>query len=94
MEKLTELRLDVDHIDNKLLTLLAKRVKLIQKIGKIKKNGNISVKDGKREEEILKRMIIEGKKLGLSTYFIRRVWTVLFNESYKIEKGKDSPPLW
>ncbi len=55
MERLYELRTEIDGIDRQIIELLEERVKLTREIGKIKRELNLSVKDEKREEEVLKR---------------------------------------
>ncbi len=55
MERLYELRTEIDGIDRQIIELLEERAKLTREIGKIKRELNLPVKDEKREEEVLKR---------------------------------------
>ena len=55
MERLHELRTEIDGIDRQIIELLEERAKLTREIGKIKRELNLPVKDEKREEEVLKR---------------------------------------
>ncbi|WP_461863127.1 chorismate mutase [Thermococcus sp.] len=55
MERLHELRTEIDGIDRQIIGLLEERAKLTREIGKIKRELNLPVKDEKREEEVLKR---------------------------------------
>jgi|Deesub1362B_J571_1020462.scaffolds.fasta_scaffold00003_609 chorismate mutase len=55
MERIRELRREIDKIDLELIKLLDKRISLAVKIGSIKKSLGISVIDVNREDEVLKR---------------------------------------
>ena len=51
-----DLRSDIDAIDEKILQLINRRLKLAQKIGSVKKQSGTQVVDSKRENEILDRL--------------------------------------
>lgn len=59
--EIKKLRKEIDIIDAKISSLLLKRFKTAKKIGKIKKKENISVKDLKREKEVLKKVSTKTK---------------------------------
>ena len=77
MFELNKLRNDIDKIDKYIIDLLRYRKKIVIEISKIKKRNNIDVEDKKREievlskakdeyeKEILKKVIIESRKLQL-----------------------------
>lgn len=60
-EVLTDYRSKIDDIDNKLLSLLEERMKLVQEVAELKKSSHLSVIDFKREKSILDRLSYEGK---------------------------------
>lgn len=53
---LQELREQIDRIDDEIITLLQKRLKIAKQIGELKNKLNIEVYNPQREEEILKRL--------------------------------------
>ena len=53
---LDSLRRRIDRIDEKLLRLLEQRAETALKIGRIKKQHGLPVYDGKREQEVLRRL--------------------------------------
>jgi|YelNatPaOPRAMG01_1025707.scaffolds.fasta_scaffold01886_12 chorismate mutase/prephenate dehydratase len=57
-EDLEKLRLEIEEIDRKILSLINQRALLAIKIGEIKKENNISTLDILRENEILKKLEI------------------------------------
>ena len=52
-KRILELRKKLDGIDEKMLNLLEKRMKIIKSVGKIKSKLNIPIEDMERENEII-----------------------------------------
>ncbi|MAG59924.1 hypothetical protein CMO96_04005 [Candidatus Woesebacteria bacterium] len=86
MTKLSILRKSIDQVDKQLVKLLARRVRLVKEVGKYKKENREAIRDPKRELVIIKNKVAAAKKLGLSATFVKKLWKLLFEESYKIEK--------
>jgi len=55
LERLHELRKEIDEIDKQTIELLEKRVRIAKEIGEIKRELNLPIRDEKREEEVLRR---------------------------------------
>ena len=55
-ERLKKLRLEIDNIDEEILELLEKRMKIVHEVGELKKDLDISVEDLNRENEIIDRL--------------------------------------
>ena len=89
--KLDNLRAQIDVIDNNLIDLLGKRMKVADGIGELKKDRNVAVLQTKRWNEILGKMILEGEHQGLSEEFVLRIFKAIHQESInhqeKILKG-------
>ena len=79
--KLSNLRAQIDVADNQLIELLAKRMRVSDEIGKVKKAQNVSVLQTKRWNEILGKMVLEGEQHGLSEEFILRLFKAVHQES-------------
>ncbi|GAB1307972.1 bifunctional 3-deoxy-7-phosphoheptulonate synthase/chorismate mutase type II [Urechidicola sp. KH5] len=79
--KLSNLRAQIDVIDNGLIETLGKRMKISDDIGTLKKSGNIAVLQSNRWNEILGRMILEGESKGLSEEFVLRMFKAIHQES-------------
>lgn len=80
-KKLNTLRTQIDVIDNSLIEMLGKRMKISDSIGELKKGGNIAVLQSSRWNEILGKMILEGEEKGLSEEFILRMFKAIHQES-------------
>lgn len=78
---LSNLRAQIDVIDNSLIEILGKRMKIADSIGALKKQRNVAVLQNKRWNEILGKMILEGEDRGLSEEFILRIFKAIHQES-------------
>lgn len=79
--ELAHLRAQIDIIDNQLVDTLAKRMKVADAIGGIKKSQNVAVLQSSRWNEILGNMILEGASKGLSEEFILKMFKAIHQES-------------
>ena len=80
-QALSNLRAQIDVIDQTLLDTLGKRMKTAVEIGTIKKDNNVAVLQNRRWNEILGKMILEGQERNLSEEFILRVFKAVHQES-------------
>lgn len=69
MDKLEELRLQINDIDKSLAELFEKRMKLAKEIGEYKKENNLPILDEKREEEVILRNLSYIKTNELKEYY-------------------------
>lgn len=79
--KLSNLRAQIDVIDNQLIDILGKRMKISDSIGALKKERNVAVLQSNRWNQILGSMILEGESKGLSEEFILRMFKAIHQES-------------
>ncbi|MBT8395009.1 MAG: bifunctional 3-deoxy-7-phosphoheptulonate synthase/chorismate mutase type II [Flavobacteriaceae bacterium] len=78
---INNLRAQIDVVDNQIIDLLGKRMIVADGIGQLKKANNVSVLQTKRWNEILGKMVLEGKDKGLSEEFVLRMFKVIHQES-------------
>jgi chorismate mutase len=79
--KLSNLRAQIDIIDNQLIETMGKRMKVADKIGALKKQKNVAVLQTNRWNAILGKMILEGESKGLSEEFVLRMFKAIHQES-------------
>ncbi len=79
--KLSNLRAQIDVIDNQLIDLMGKRMKVSDEIGALKKKRNVAVLQTNRWNAILGSMILEGESKGLSEEFILKMFKAIHQES-------------
>lgn len=80
---IAKLRLQIDQIDDEILSLLAKRLRLALEIGKIKNQTQQSVIDSEREQEILERLSQKGE---LSKDQIVMIYRSIFSLTQQIQE--------
>lgn len=78
---LDNLRAQINVVDNQMIDLLGKRMKVADEIGALKKDKNVAVLQSKRWNEILGNMILEGESKGLSEEFVLKMFKAIHQES-------------
>lgn len=78
---LSNLRAQIDIIDNQLIEILGKRMKVSDGIGQLKKQRNVAVLQTNRWNAILGKMILEGEAKGLSEEFVLKMFKAIHQES-------------
>lgn len=78
---LEAMRQQINQLDDELLQVLSTRMKVAQKIGEYKKNNEITILQTNRWNEILKRAVAKGGKLGLSDDFVTKYMDAVHMES-------------
>ena len=90
-ESLDNLRAQINVVDDQLIELMGRRMKVADKIGELKKEKNVAVLQSRRWNEILGNMILEGESKGLSEEFVLKMFKAIHQESInhqeKIIKG-------
>ena len=86
--KINELRNKIDEYDDKILTLVTKRLEISDKIGSIKKKSNLEILDKNRENEIICRLAKKFKMLKKE--HIKSIFNQIFNISRLIQKEKNN----
>lgn len=82
-EGITLLRKQVDELDNELMNLLSKRMRVCREIGQYKKEHNMTVFQANRYSEILDKRGAQGALLGMSPEFIAQVFEHVHEESVR-----------
>ncbi len=79
--ELQKLRQQIDQLDDELLEILSKRMKITDTLGDYKKQNNITILQTQRWNEILKRAFDKNSHLGLSDEFIKKYFEAVHLES-------------
>ena len=82
-ESLAELRRQIDGIDEQILELLAKRMRVSREIGVYKKEHNMPILQSPRYSEILENRSDMGKQMDLNPDFIREMLKEIHEESVR-----------
>ncbi|HRZ99054.1 MAG TPA: bifunctional 3-deoxy-7-phosphoheptulonate synthase/chorismate mutase type II [Paludibacter sp.] len=82
-ENLSMLRRQIDELDNNLLELLAKRMRVSKEIGQYKKEHNMPILQAQRYDEILKHRISQAEQMGMDGEFMKTVLVAIHEESVR-----------
>lgn len=82
-ESLSALRKQIDELDNELMTLLTKRMRVSREIATYKKEHNMAVVQTGRYSEILEKRGAQGQLCGMDADFVRKVFEAIHEESVR-----------
>ncbi|MFB6343832.1 bifunctional 3-deoxy-7-phosphoheptulonate synthase/chorismate mutase type II [Saccharicrinis sp. FJH2] len=82
-EDLSILRRNIDELDDQLLEVLAKRMRISREIGQFKKENNMTILQTARYDEILQKRVEQGSELGLSSDFMIKLLKGVHEESIR-----------
>ena len=81
---MAELRAAIDSLDARLVALLAVRQAYIERAAQLK-TGRDQVRDAERIEDVVAKVIAEGRRAGLSAEIAEPVWRTLIEASIRHE---------
>ncbi len=99
MDNLKKLREDINATDARLLQCLADRRALSQRVIEEKAENERPLRDAKREEELLERLIAAGRELGLDAHYVKSVFHVIIDDSVRsqqlflLSRGNPDEPM-
>ena len=75
------LREQIDSLDREILQLLSERMNVAEQIGRIKRENDVRILQTARWEDIMKRVLMSSRSLGLSEHFLRTMLDAVHVES-------------
>ena len=82
-EGISQLRHQIDDLDNQLMELLSKRMRVCREIGQYKKEHNMTVLQSARYNEILEKRGAQGTLCGMDADFVAHVYELIHGESVR-----------
>ena len=82
-ENLSALRRQIDDLDNSLLELLARRMRVSEEIGQYKKEHNMPILQSQRYDEILQNRISQAERMDMDGEFMKTVLVAIHEESVR-----------
>ena len=82
-ENLSALRRQIDELDNSLLELLARRMRVSEEIGQYKKEHNMPILQSQRYDEILQNRISQAERMDMDGEFMKTVLVAIHEESVR-----------
>ena len=88
VNSLNILRDKINYFDNSIIGIMVRRMKVVKKVGEFKKKHDLPLCDRKRQAEVLRMRVKQGKKKGLNEKFIKNFYGLIFNEALNIQGRK------
>ena len=82
-EGIVQLRKQIDEIDNQLMEMLSKRMRVCREIGHYKREHNMTVLQTSRYNEILDKRGAQGALCGMAPEFVAKVFENIHEESVR-----------
>lgn len=82
-EGIHQLRHQIDDLDNQLMELMSKRMRVCREIGQYKKEHNMTILQSARYSEILDKRGAQGALCGMSDEFVKGVFELIHEESVR-----------
>ena len=84
-KRILQLRNEIDNLDEEIIQLLKKRMRISKEVGQLKEKLDIPVEDKKREKEIIDRLTTQAGK-NLSEEQLIRIFTAVFKTSKQVQQ--------
>ena len=89
---MSQLRVEIDRLDRALVKLLSERQRYIERAAEIKSDRGV-VRDEARIEDVVRKVLAEARKVGLSAEIAEPVWRTLVERSIALEFQAFDPKL-
>ncbi len=86
MDKLENLRKKINSTDQKILEALSARRELARRVIEEKAESERPLRDPQREQELLARVIADGREKGLDAHFVTRVFHEIIDDSVRSQQ--------
>ena len=83
---LKKFRDGINAIDDQILDLLARRRKLVASVVELKERDDLQLRDAHREEQLLARLIANGRKLGLDAHAVTKIFHEIIDDSVRSQQ--------
>jgi chorismate mutase len=84
-DTLSILREQIDQLDDEIMSRLAARMKISEKIGQYKKENNVTILQVNRWEEIVQSRIAHCRAMGLNEEFTSDLLKLIHHESIQVQ---------
>jgi chorismate mutase/prephenate dehydratase len=86
MDRLDDLRRAIDGVDTQILEALARRRGLAGQVIEAKDEQGVPLRDTRREEQLLTRLIGLGRACGLDAHFVTRIFHEIIDDSVRAQQ--------
>lgn len=83
---LSKYRDEINAIDDDILRLLARRRESVSHVIELKERNTLHLRDVRREEEVLARLIAQGRTLGLDAHAVTKIFHEIIDDSVQSQQ--------
>jgi chorismate mutase-like protein len=87
LKVLAECRDRIDAVDRELLKLLNERTRVVEEIGRVKREAHMAIYEPKREDEVF-RNVTENNHGPLTADAVRRIFERVIDEMRKVQRER------
>ncbi len=91
LKALAEYRDRIDAVDRELLKLLNERTRVVEDIGRVKREAHMAIYEPKREDEVF-RNVTENNHGPLTAEAVRRIFERVIDEMRKVQRERMVEP--
>jgi chorismate mutase len=84
-DTLSVLREQIDQLDDEIMSKMASRMKISEKIGQYKKENNVTILQVNRWEEVVQTRVSMGRAMGMDEGFTRDLLRLIHHESIQVQ---------
>ncbi len=85
-KKINNLRKNINEVDASIVKLLAERRKLSKKVVETKEENDKPIRDLEREKKLLSKIISLGKKSGLDSHYVSKIFYDILEDSIRLQQ--------
>lgn len=86
LKKINELRKSINSIDENFVKLLSERREISSKIVELKELGSKPIRDKKREQELLERIVKLAEEKNVDVHLIKKIFYTIIEDSIRIQQ--------
>ncbi len=86
-QELSDFRSEIDALDDKILELINKRLRVCLEVGNFKSRHGIAVRDSKREEELIGKLL-ENNKGPCPPDILEKIYRILIETAVSLENDE------
>ena len=86
-QELSDFRSEIDALDEKILELINKRLRVCLEVGNFKRIHGIAVRDSKREEELIGKLL-ENNKGPCPPDILEKIYRILIETAVSLENDE------
>jgi chorismate mutase len=87
--QLNQLRDQIDQVDQQIISLLAKRMEVVDQVGKLKKQYQVKPLDASRWQQVVDARRQWAEDNQLNPDLIEKIWDLIHDQALEIEAAEE-----